>query len=195
MTTYLTAIAGLGNPEEGHARTLHNAGFWFVDELARRASGQFRYEKRFDADVCRITLSGDEIWLIKPQSYMNLSGGPVRSALDYYRLSPKRLLVCHDEIDLPPGTVRLKQGGGHGGHNGIRDVMQHCGPDFMRLRIGVGHPGEATKVTGYVLKRASGDVEQAVETNVAEAMDVMPVLIGDGLNAAMKQLHTKEQDG
>ena len=193
--THLSIIAGLGNPEEKYERTLHNAGFWFVDAMARKYGGQFRYEKKFDAECCKVTIGDKDVWLIKPQSFMNLSGGPVRSALDYYRLSPKRLLVCHDEIDLPPGTVRLKQGGGHGGHNGIRDVMQHCGPDFMRLRIGVGHPGEATKVTGYVLKRASGDVEQAVETNVAEAMDVMPVLIGDGLNAAMTQLHTKEQDG
>ena len=147
MTTYLTAIAGLGNPEERHARTLHNAGFWFVDELARRASTQFRYEKRFDADVCRIDLSGSEIWLIKPQSYMNLSGGPLRGVLDYYRLAVSDLLVAHDEIDLEPGTVRLKQGGGHGGHNGLRDVIKHTGSDFMRLRIGVGHPGHKDLVS------------------------------------------------
>jgi PTH1 family peptidyl-tRNA hydrolase len=101
------------------------------------------------------------------------------------------MLVAHDEIDLPPGTVRLKQGGGHGGHNGLRDVIAHCGPDFMRLRIGVGHPGEKDKVTGYVLKRASTDVEAAVERCVDEALDVTPMIIDDGLNAAMKKLHTK----
>ena len=191
MTTYLTAIAGLGNPEERHARTLHNAGFWFVDELARRASGQFRYEKRFDADVCRITISGKEIWLIKPQSYMNLSGGPLRSVLDYYRLAVSDLLVAHDEIDLEPGTVRLKQGGGHGGHNGLRDVIKHTGSDFMRLRIGVGHPGHKDLVTDYVLKRASADVEHAMLQNIDDAADNMPILVEEGIGKAMTRLHTE----
>lgn len=191
--THLSIIAGLGNPEDKYERTLHNAGFWFVDALARKYGGSFRYEKKFDADYCRVNIGGDDIWLVKPQSYMNLSGGPVRAILDYYRLKPKNLLVAHDEIDLPPGTVRLKLGGGHGGHNGLRDVIRHCGAEFMRLRIGVGHPGEKDKVTGYVLKRGSSDVESAVERNVDEAMDVMPLLIDDGLNAAMKALHTKEK--
>jgi len=190
--THLRIIAGLGNPEDKYGRTLHNTGFWFVNALARKYGGEFRYEKKFDAECCKVSISGNEIWLVKPQSYMNLSGGPVRGVLDYYRLSPKHLLVAHDEIDLQPGTVRLKQGGGHGGHNGLRDVMQQCGADFMRLRIGVGHPGEKDRVTGYVLKRGSADVESAVERNVNEAMNVMPLLIDDGLNAAMKQLHTKE---
>ena len=190
--THLRIIAGLGNPEDRYERTLHNAGFWFVDAVARKYGGAFRYEKKFDAECCKVSISGNDVWLVKPQSYMNQSGGPVRAALDYYRLDAKHLLVAHDEIDLPPGTVRLKQSGGHGGHNGIRDVMQHCGAEFMRLRIGVGHPGEKDRVTGYVLKRGSSDVEAAVEKNVDEALDVMPVLIDDGLNAAMKKLHTKE---
>ena len=171
-------------------QTLHNAGFWFVDALARDAGTQFRYEKRFDADVCKITIAGEDVWLMKPQSYMNLSGGPVRSMLDYYRLKTNELLVAHDEIDLPPGTVRLKKNGGHGGHNGLRDVIQHCGQDFMRLRLGVGHPGQKDQVTGYVLKRASGDVESAILTNVDESASVMSLLADDGLNAAMKKLHT-----
>jgi PTH1 family peptidyl-tRNA hydrolase len=190
--THLSIIAGLGNPEDKYERTLHNAGFRFVDAVARKYDGEFRHEKKFDAECCKVNISDNEIWLVKPQSYMNLSGGPIRSILDYYRLDPKHLLVAADEIDLPPDTVRLKQGGGHGGHNGIRDVMQHCGDEFMRLRIGVGHPGEKSSVTGYVLKRGSSDVESGVERNVDEAMDVMPLLIDDGLSAAMKQLHTKE---
>jgi PTH1 family peptidyl-tRNA hydrolase len=192
MTTHLTIIAGLGNPEERYERTLHNAGFWFVDELARRDGAQFKYEKRFDADVCRVKVAGGDVWLVKPQSYMNLSGGPVRAVLDYYRLSVEHLLVAHDEIDLPPGTVRLKLGGGHGGHNGLRDLIQHCGRDFMRLRLGVGHPGHKDQVTGYVLKKASSDVESAILGNVDEAADVMSILADSGLNAAMKKLHTKE---
>ena len=190
--TELSIIAGLGNPEDKYERTLHNAGFWFVDAVARKYGGTFRYEKKFDAECCKVSISGNDVWLVKPQNYMNNSGGPVRAALDYYRLDAEHLLVAHDEIDLPPGTVRLKKSGGHGGHNGIRDVMQHCGAEFMRLRIGVGHPGEKDRVTGYVLKRASSDIEAAVEKNVDEALDVIPVLIDDGLNAAMKKLHTRE---
>ncbi|MFB3125013.1 MAG: aminoacyl-tRNA hydrolase [Woeseiaceae bacterium] len=190
MTTYLTAIAGLGNPEERHARTLHNAGFWFVDELARRAGAEFRYEKRFDAEICRIQLSDNDVWLIKPQSYMNLSGGPVRGVLEYYRLAVSDLLVAHDEIDLPPGTVRLKKGGGHGGHNGLRDIIKHAGSDFMRLRIGVGHPGHKDLVTDYVLKRASAEVEQAMRRNIDDAADVVPTQVEDGIEAAMTRLHT-----
>ena len=188
----LRMITGLGNPDAKYERTLHNAGFWFVDELARRYSGAFRYEKKFDAECCKVGIDGNDIWLVKPQSYMNHSGGPVRAALDYYRATSAELLVAHDEIDLPPGTVRLKQGGGHGGHNGIRDVIRHCGPDFLRLRIGVGHPGEKDRVTGYVLKRGSSEVETAVEKNIDEAIDALRVLLQDGVNAAMKQLHTKE---
>ena len=192
MTT-LSIIAGLGNPEDRYERSLHNAGFWFVDALAREFKSQFRYEKRFDAECCKVPVGDQEIWLIKPQSYMNRSGGPVGSFLDYYRIDPRHLLVAHDEIDLPPGTVRLKQGGGHGGHNGIRDVIRHCGPDFMRLRLGVGHPGSKDEVTGYVLKRGSAEVERAVEDNIEAAVAVIPLLITDGLNAAMKKLHTKDE--
>ena len=191
--TKLRMIAGLGNPDEKYLRTLHNAGFWFVDTLARKYGGSFRYEKKFDAECCKIDMQGSEVWLVKPQNYMNHSGGPVRAALDYYRVNPKQLLVAHDEIDLPPGTVRLKQGGGHGGHNGIRDIIQHCGADFLRLRFGVGHPGDKYQVTGYVLKRASADTEAQVERNVDDAIAVLPILLDDGVNAAMKKLHTKEE--
>ena len=191
MSTSLRIIAGLGNPGDKYDRTLHNAGFWFVDALARKYGGEFRFEKKFDTDYCRINLHGEEVWLMKPQSFMNESGTPVRGMLDYYRLRVTELLVAHDEIDLPPGTVRLKKGGGHGGHNGLRDIIRHCGADFMRLRLGVGHPGDKSKVTSYVLKRGSGETEAAIERNVDEAVDVMPLLVDEGLNAAMKKLHTK----
>jgi PTH1 family peptidyl-tRNA hydrolase len=193
MPKPIRIIAGLGNPEEKYERTLHNAGFWFVDALARKYGGSYRYEKKFDADFCRINLHGEDVWLVKPQSYMNCSGQPIRAVLDYYRLRPTELLVAHDEIDLPPGTVRLKAGGGHGGHNGLRDIIRHCGADFLRLRLGVGHPGEKHKVTNYVLKRGSGDIEAAVERNIDEAIDVMPDLVDGDVNAAMKKLHTKDQ--
>ena len=185
-------IAGLGNPEDKYSRTLHNAGFWYVDELARRFGGNFKYEKKFDAECCKVGVDGNDIWLVKPQNYMNQSGGPVRAAMDYYRVRTRQLMVAHDEIDLPPGTVRLKQGGGHGGHNGIRDVIRHCSADFLRLRIGVGHPGEKHKVTGHVLRPGSSETEAAVDKNIDEAIDALRVLLDDGVNAAMKRLHTKE---
>ena len=192
MTKPIRIIAGLGNPEEKYERTLHNAGFWFVDALARKYGGSFRHEKKFDADYCRISLHGEDVWLVKPQSYMNCSGQPIRGMLDYYRLRTSELLVAHDEIDLPPGTVRLKEGGGHGGHNGLRDIIRHCSNDFLRLRFGVGHPGEKHKVTNYVLKRGSADVEVAVERNIDDAIAVMPELVDGNVGAAMKQLHTKD---
>jgi PTH1 family peptidyl-tRNA hydrolase len=192
MSKPIRIIAGLGNPGEKYERTLHNAGFWFVDALARKYGGNFRYEKKFDADYCRINLQGKDVWLVKPQSYMNQSGGPIRGVLDYYRLTIGELLVAHDEIDLPPGTTRLKQGGGHGGHNGLRDIIRHCGAEFLRLRLGVGHPGEKDMVTNYVLKRGSGETEDAIQRDIDDAMGVMPELVDGEINAAMKKLHTKD---
>jgi PTH1 family peptidyl-tRNA hydrolase len=192
MSNSIRIIAGLGNPDDKYECTLHNAGFWFVDAVAQKYGGSFRYEKKFDADCCKVSLHGEDVWLVKPQSYMNLSGGPIRGVLDYYRLKVTGLLVAHDEIDLPPGTTRLKQGGGHGGHNGLRDIIQHCGAEFIRLRLGVGHPGDKSQVTNHVLKRGSADVERAIEDNIDEAIDVLPLLTEDGLNAAQKALHTKE---
>jgi PTH1 family peptidyl-tRNA hydrolase len=192
MSKPIRIIAGLGNPGEKYERTLHNAGFWFVDALAREYGGSFRYEKKFAADYCRINLHGEDVWLVKPQSYMNQSGGPIRGVLDYYRLTLGELLVAHDEIDLPPGTTRLKQGGGHGGHNGLRDIIRHCGAEFLRLRLGVGHPGEKDMVTNYVLKRGSGETEDAIERDIDDAMGVMPELVDGEINAAMKKLHTKD---
>ena len=172
-------IVGLGNPEDRYDRTLHNAGFWFADALARKFGGHFRYEKKFDAEICRVKIHGEDVWLVKPQSYMNHSGPPVRG-------------MAHDEIDLPPGTVRIKDGGGHGGHNGIRDVIRHCGADFLRLRLGVGHPGEKDKVTNYVLKPGSAEVESAIERNIDDTIGVLPELVDGNINAAMKKLHTQD---
>jgi PTH1 family peptidyl-tRNA hydrolase len=194
MAKSIRIIAGLGNPEEKYEQTLHNAGFWFVEALARKYGGMFRFEKKFDAECCRINLHGEDVWLVKPQNYMNQSGPPIRGMLDYYRLQPGELLVAHDEIDLPPGKVRLKEGGGHGGHNGLRDIIRHCGADFLRLRLGVGHPGEKHKVTNYVLKPGSAEVESAVERNIDDAIAVMPELVRGDINAAMKKLHTQETD-
>ncbi|WP_405223419.1 aminoacyl-tRNA hydrolase [Lentisalinibacter sediminis] len=188
------AIVGLGNPGDRYADTRHNAGFWFVDELARRHGGSFAYHKRFDAEACRVRVDGGELWLIKPHSYMNRSGGPVRAFMDYYRLKPGEILVAHDELDHPPGNVRLKEGGGHGGHNGLRDVSRHIGPEYPRLRIGVGHPGHRDEVTDYVLRRAPAGEERLIREAVDRAADVMPTLFEKGMQQAMNRLHTKPAD-
>jgi peptidyl-tRNA hydrolase, PTH1 family len=194
MPAPVTLIAGLGNPGSQYEHTLHNAGFWFVDALVSKFGGDISYNKKFDAAIGRTRIGGEDIWLVKPQGFMNLSGQPVRGMLDYYRLEVDGLLVAHDEIDLPPGTVRLKKGGGHGGHNGLRDVIRHCGSDFLRLRVGVGHPGDKSEVTGYVLKRGAPEVEAAIARNIDEAVAVMPVLLDKGPEAAMKELHTNKTD-
>lgn len=195
MSAGLTVIAGLGNPDARYEKTLHNAGFWFADAVAREAHESFRLDRKFDAEICKLSIAGAEVWLVKPQSYMNLSGGPVRSVLDYYRLPAETLLVAHDEIDLPPGTARLKKGGGHGGHNGVRDVIQHCGSDFLRLRLGVGHPGMKDKVTGYVLQRGPKEVEAAVNEAIDRSLEALPLLVERGPEAAMNRLHTAKSDG
>lgn len=192
MSYTIQIIAGLGNPGEKYEKTLHNAGFWFLEDLALKYGGIFRYEKKFDIDSCKVDINGCSIWLIKPQSFMNLSGRPIKSFLDYYQLKVNNLLVVQDEIDLPSGTIRLKEGGGHGGHNGIRDVIQHCGPQFFRLRLGVGHPGEKSKVINYVLNPGSKKVESAIKNNINDALSVIPILMEDGFNEATKALHTKE---
>ena len=192
MSYTIQIIAGLGNPGEKYEKTLHNAGFWFLENLALKYGGIFRYEKKFDIDSCKVDINGCPIWLIKPQSFMNLSGKPIKSFLDYYQFKVNNLLVVQDEIDLPSGTIRLKEGGGHGGHNGIRDVIQHCGPQFIRLRLGVGHPGEKSKVINYVLNPGSKKVESAIKNNINEALSVIPILMENGFNEATKALHTKE---
>ncbi|MEJ2602308.1 MAG: aminoacyl-tRNA hydrolase [Gammaproteobacteria bacterium] len=187
------AIVGLGNPGDRYRDTRHNAGFWFADELARRHGGSFGYQKRFDAEVCRVSIGDGEVWLLKPCSFMNRSGGPVRAFADYYRIDPGEILVAHDELDHPPGIVRLKEGGGHGGHNGLRDLTRHLGTEYLRLRIGIGHPGHRDEVTDYVLHRASGDEERRIRDAMDRAADVIPLLLDRGLQHAMNRLHTKDE--
>lgn len=189
--TPLQIIVGLGNPGPEHRLTRHNAGFWFVDALAQAHGGQFRSHSRYHGEVCRVTLDGHELVLLKPQTYMNRSGLAVRALLDYLKAPVGELLVVHDELDLPPGTARFKLGGGHGGHNGLRDTITHCGADFWRLRLGIGHPGDRTEVIDYVLQRASAPDEEAIVGAVASAGQALGVFLDDGAEKAMKQLHSK----
>ena len=191
LASKVHVIAGLGNPGDDYARTRHNAGFWFVDALAARHEEVWKRQRRFDADVCRIAVAGEEIWLIKPMSFMNRSGGPLRGILDYYRLPAEGVLVAHDELDLPVGALRLKQGGGHGGHNGLRDIISHCGADFLRLRMGVGHPGTADAVVGYVLKAASQKEQTLLDEAVEKSVKIVPKLIRKGPGIVMNELNRK----
>ncbi|MEO0576737.1 MAG: aminoacyl-tRNA hydrolase [Pseudomonadota bacterium] len=191
MSQSIKVIAGLGNPGSEYEQTRHNAGFWFVDALASRHDEPWRHQRRFDADVCKITVAGEEIWLIKPMSFMNRSGGPLRGVLDYYRLPIEGTLVAHDELDLAAGTLRLKKAGGHGGHNGLRDIISHCGADFYRLRIGIGHPGTSDAVLGHVLKRASAKEQQLVDDVIDKAVGAVPKMIRKGPGIVMNELNRK----
>lgn len=187
----LKMIVGLGNPGPEHAATRHNAGFMLVDELARRHGGSLRHEGRHHADVARVRIGALELWLVKPMTYMNRSGGPVRSIAGFYKIPPESLLVAYDELDFPPGTVRLKQGGGAAGHNGMRDVIAQMGEGFLRLRIGIGHPGDKAVMLSYVLGRPPAAEARLIEEAVASAADVIPVLLTQGLQSAMTRLHTR----
>jgi len=187
----LRVIVGLGNPGPEHLVTRHNAGFWFVDLLARRHGGEFRDYRKYSGETARITLSEREIILLKPTTYMNRSGLSVRHVTDYYKIAPEEILVAHDELDLPVGSVRLKQGGGHGGHNGLRDTITHIGETFWRLRLGIGHPGNKADVIDYVLTRAPRAEEDTILETVSTAADVMPLLLEQGAERAMTRLHSR----
>ena len=186
----LKIIVGLGNPGAEYARTRHNAGFWFVDELARRHGGAFRSEGKHQAELARVRIGGDEIWLVKPMTFMNRSGGPVSSVLGFYKLAPSQMLVAHDEIDLPSGTVRLKDAGGHGGHNGLRDIIAAQGDGFWRLRIGVGHPGSKNEVVDFVLTRAGADEQRAIDGCIVDGADAIEEMLRSGAQIAMNKLHS-----
>jgi PTH1 family peptidyl-tRNA hydrolase len=187
----LTLIVGLGNPGPTYARTRHNAGFELIDELARRAGTSLRHEGRHQGELGRASIAGAEVWLLKPMTYMNLSGQSVRSVAGFYRIPPQSILVAHDELDFPPGVVRLKAGGGAGGHNGLRDIIAQLGDDFWRLRIGIGHPGERDAVLDYVLGRPPVAEAALIRETVLAAADAVPVMLTDGAQKAMNRLHAR----
>jgi PTH1 family peptidyl-tRNA hydrolase len=186
----LKLVVGLGNPGAEHARTRHNAGFWFVDELARRAGGHFRSEPRHQGELAKVRVEGTELWLLKPMSFMDRSGGPVQSVASFYKIPVDSILVAYDDLDFPAGVIRLKHGGGAAGHNGIRDIVPQIGDRFWRLRIGIGHPGDRNAVLNYVLGRPSAEDTRLIEDAIGAGLDVLPVLIADGGEKAMHRLHT-----
>lgn len=186
----MRAVVGLGNPGADHARTRHNAGFWFVDRLAQAAGASFRTESRFRGELARGNYADSDLLLLKPSTFMNLSGEAAQPLAAFYKLAPSEILIVHDELDLPAGTARLKRGGGHGGHNGLRSLHQHLGPDYLRLRIGIGHPGHRDRVLGYVLGRPSADDEASIGHAFDDALSALQVMLRDGWDKAAQQLHT-----
>ena len=187
----LTLIVGLGNPGPTYARTRHNAGFELVDELARRSGASLRHEGRHQGDLGRANIAGTEVWLLKPMTYMNLSGQSVRSVAGFYRIAPQSILVAHDELDFAPGTVRLKEGGGAGGHNGLRDLIEQLGDEFWRLRIGIGRPEDRDAVLNYVLGRPPAAEADLIHEAVLAAADAVPVMLTEGAQKAMNRLHVR----
>jgi peptidyl-tRNA hydrolase, PTH1 family len=187
----LRIIVGLGNPGPEHLVTRHNAGFWFVDLLARRHGGEFRDYRKYSGETARINVGGQEIILLKPTTYMNRSGLSIRQLSEFFKIPPEAILVAHDELDLPVGSVRLKQGGGHGGHNGLRDTIAHIGETFWRLRLGIGHPGNKADVIDYVLTRAPRAEEDLILDAVGTAADCIPLLLEQGAERAMTRLHSR----
>ena len=189
----LRLVVGLGNPGAEHLRTRHNAGFWFLDALALRLSASFAHDRKVHGEIAKARVGGENLWLLKPSTYMNKSGIAVSSALAYFKIAPEEMLVAHDDLDLPPGTARLKFDGGHGGQNGLRDIFAHLGHGkFHRLRLGIGHPGHKDQVTNWVLGRPSRVDEDAMIDAVADSLDVFELAASGQIDRAMKQLHTKE---
>lgn len=187
----ISLIVGLGNPGRSYEETRHNAGFWFVDELARRHGGNFKVESKFHGELCRVHVGGHEVRLLKPTTYMNRSGQAIHAVANFYKIPAEAILVAHDELDLPPGTVRFKRGGGHGGHNGLRDTIARFGKEFPRMRLGIGHPGHKDRVHDYVLGRPSSDDRHAIVDAVDEACDALPQLLDGHFEKAMNRLHSR----
>ena len=191
LTADIRLIVGLGNPGADYVDTRHNAGFWLADLLAQDRSATFRFEKRYNADECKFKAEGKDVYLLKPQTFMNRSGQAVAALARYYKIGPEQILVIHDELDLPPGTNRIKQAGGHGGHNGLRDIINHLGSrDFFRVRVGIGHPGDSKQVINYVLHKPSASDLGAIENANRDTLAVMPLVYQGRIDKAMQALHT-----
>lgn len=187
----IQCVVGLGNPGDKYSDTRHNAGYWFADALASRAGTVFRPETKFSGHVARFPSAAGECWLLKPTTFMNHSGRSVAAFCRFYRIAPESLLVAYDELDLPAGVTRLKTGGGHGGHNGVRDICNALGSrDFNRLRIGIGHPGHRDVVVDYVLARPGKDDRAAIDRGIDNALEHWPLIQAGDLQKAMNVLHT-----
>lgn len=185
-------IVGLNNPGPEYTHTRHNAGAWLVEQLARQYQGDFRQEKKLSALAGKITIDQQDCRLLLPTTFMNRSGQAVRSALGFFNLTPSNMLVVHDELDLCPGTSKLKFAGGHGGHNGLRDIFSQVGSkDFYRLRIGIGKPIQASHTANYVLKAPSKSEQPLIDDSINQALHVLPHILNGNIDKAMLDLHTR----
>lgn len=183
-------IVGLGNPGAEYADTRHNAGFWFLDAVAAQFSASLKREAKFHGYAGDISVGGRRVRLLAPDTYMNHSGEAVSRFAAFYKIPVARILVAHDELDLAPGTVRLKQGGGTGGHNGLTDIVSRLGdPGFMRLRLGIGRPGSSRQVVSYVLKRPSAAEQEQIDLAIRGALNFLPDIVAGDYARAMNELH------
>lgn len=184
-------IVGLANPGAEYAATRHNAGAWYVDLLAERHNQSLKEEAKFFGYTARINLAGEDVRLLVPTTFMNLSGKAVSAMATFFRIAPDEILVAHDELDLPPGVAKFKLGGGHGGHNGLKDIINKLGnnPNFHRLRVGIGHPGDKNKVVGFVLGKPPVNEQKLIDEAVDEAVRCTEVWLKEGLTKATNRLH------
>lgn len=190
--TNIRLIVGLGNPGEKYAGTRHNAGAWFVENLAREYHVHLKLEPKFHGQVAAIEVAGQKIWLLIPTTFMNASGQSVQAMLKFYQIDPPSILVAHDELDFPAGVTRIKQEGGHGGHNGLRDIIAHLHTGlFSRLRIGIGHPGDRNHVLEYVLNPPSKSDFEKISLSLQQAMNIVPDLVKGEIQKAIQQLHSE----
>jgi len=184
-------VVGLGNPGREHEATRHNAGYWGVDKLAARTGTKLRAEARFHGLAGKLMESGRECWLLKPTKYMNVSGRAVQALAQFYKIAPEDMLIVHDELDLPPGDVKLKKGGGSAGHNGLKDITAHLGPDYWRLRIGIGRPLDREQMVNFVLNVPRKEELPLIEDAILRSLDIWPLVLDGKSEAAMLKLHTK----
>lgn len=185
-------IVGLGNPTAEYEHTRHNAGFWFIDELAWQWKAQLKSEKKFHGDIARVAQPQGDVWLLKPDTYMNLSGKAVAALAQFYKIQPEEILVVHDELDIPCGQIRYKLGGGNGGHNGLKDIQAKLGtPNFYRLRLGIGHPGDRNLVVGFVLSKPPVSERQLIDNAIAKSLQAMPDIMAGDLEKTVRHLHSK----
>ena len=190
----IALIAGLGNPGPGYKGTRHNAGFWFIDELSQHYSLDFKLESRFQGEVANAQIKGLPIRVLRPVTFMNESGQSVASLMRYFAIEPDSLLVVHDDLDLEPGVARLKEGGGHGGHNGLRDLIRHLDSnDFVRLRLGIGHPGHPDDVTDYVLHAPPANERSVILDGVSRAVALIEPMINGDHAVVMNELHRTDE--
>jgi PTH1 family peptidyl-tRNA hydrolase len=187
-------IAGLGNPGREYARHRHNVGFWLVDRLAATHGASLKKDARHQALVARIAAPAGDVWLCEPQTYMNLSGRSVGGLARFYKMEPAEILVVHDELDFPPGTAKMKLGGGVAGHNGLKDIQAQLGTQgFWRLRIGIGHPGDRDVVADYVLNPPAPDERPPIEAAIERGLEVMPLVLAGDMQGAMQKLHRADK--